>query len=171
MFLELLTIILWVLFGLSVALAVWALVRCAAKMLLVAALPAGVFAFFFFWDPHGRLFFIWPLALLAASASLWRRARWPGWLLLVLGIGACAGNVLLVSHHLKNEVAQPVPGEPAQVAPFDQETEARQVIAGYLRAVARGDAHALEGYVWRYAEAGAGGPPLGGAAAFSVRIW
>lgn len=57
-FLESLTIILWVLFGLSVGLAVWALVRRAAKMLLVAALPAGVFAFFFFWDPHGRLFFI-----------------------------------------------------------------------------------------------------------------
>jgi len=34
------------------------------------------------------------------------------------------------------------------------------VIAGYLRAVAAGDARALQGYVWRYAEASAGQPPL-----------
>jgi hypothetical protein len=34
------------------------------------------------------------------------------------------------------------------------------VIAGYLRAVAAGDAGALESYVWRYAEASAEQPPL-----------
>jgi hypothetical protein len=60
-FLESLTVILWSLFALSVGLAVWALVRRSAKALLLAALSAGVFAFFFFWDPCGRLSFVWPL--------------------------------------------------------------------------------------------------------------
>lgn len=160
MFLESLTVISWVLFVLSVGLAVWALVRRSAKALLVAAMPSSLFAFFFFWDPHGRLFFVWPLALLAAAASLRWPGRWREWFLLAAGIGACAAGVLMFSHQLKNEAAQPVPGEPVQVAPFDPDKDARRVIAGYLRAVAAGDARALQGYVWRYAEASAGQPPL-----------
>lgn len=160
MFLESVTVILWILFALSVGLAVWGLKRRSAKVLLVAALPAGVFAFFFFWDPHGGLFFVWPLALLGAALSLRWPARWPGWLLLAAGIGACAGGVLVSFHQAGNGRTQPVPGEPAEVAPFDPDEEARQAIAGYLRAVAAGDARALQGYVWRYAEASADQPPL-----------
>lgn len=152
--------ILWILFALSVSLAVWGLVRRAAKVLLVAALPAGVFAFFFFWDPHGGLFFVWPLALLAAAVSLRWPARWREWFLLAAGIGACAGGVLVSFHQAGNGRTQPVPGEPAEVAPFDPDDNARRVIAGYLQAVTAGDAGALQSYVWRYAEASAGRPPL-----------
>jgi hypothetical protein len=93
--LELLTVILWVLFALSLGLAVWGLARRSAKAVFLAALPAGVFAFFFFSDPFGRVVFAWPLTLLTAVLSL----RWPGrrreWLLLAAGNGACAGGVLM----------------------------------------------------------------------------
>lgn len=160
MFLESLTVILWVLFALSVGLAVWGLARRSAKAVFLAALPAGVFAFFFFRDPHGRLFFVWPLALLGAALSLRWRGRWREWLLLAAGTGACAAGVLMSFNQAGNRQAQPVPGEPVEVAPFDPDEEARRVIAGYLRAVAAGDAHALENYVWRYAEASAAQPPL-----------
>jgi len=111
-FLESVIVILWVLFTLSVGLAVWGLVRRSAKVLLLAALPAGLFAFFFFWDPRGRLFFVWPLALLAAAASLRWPVRWREWLLLAAGFGACAGGVLMLSHPFRNEVAHSVPGRP-----------------------------------------------------------
>jgi len=59
-FLESVTVILWILFALSAGFALWGLVRRSAKVLLVAALPAGVFAFFFFWDTRGGLSFVWP---------------------------------------------------------------------------------------------------------------
>jgi hypothetical protein len=64
-FLKSVTVILWVLFALSVGLAVWGLVHRAAKVLLLAALPAGVVALFFFWDSCGRLSSVWPLVLVA----------------------------------------------------------------------------------------------------------
>lgn len=143
-FLESLTVILWSLFALSVGLAVWALVRRSAKALLLAALSAGVFAFFFFWDPCGRLSFVWPLVLVAAAAAVkWRRVSWPGWFLVAAGISIFAGSVLVFSHQLKKEAAQPVPGEAVQVAPSDPGEDTRRVIAGYLRAVAAGDAGVL----------------------------
>jgi hypothetical protein len=59
-----------------------------------------------------------------------------------------------------NEAAQPVPGEPVQVTPFDPDKDARRVIAAYLEAVAAGDAGALQSYVWRYADTSAGQPLL-----------
>jgi len=43
---------------------------------------------------------------------------------------------------------------------FNPEEDARRVIAGYLQAVAAGDAGALQSYVWRYADTSAGQPPL-----------
>ena len=160
MFLELLTVILWVLFALSFGLAVWGLVCRSARAVFLAVLPAAIFAFFFFGDPHGRLFFVWPLALLGAALSLRRPGRWREWLLLAAGIGACAGGVLVSFHQAGDGRTQPVPGEPAEIAPFDPDEEERRVIAGYLQAVAAGDARALQSYVWRYADTSAGQPPL-----------
>jgi hypothetical protein len=160
-FLESVTVILWILFALSVSLAVWGLKRRSAKVLLVAALPAGVFAFFFFWDPHGRLFFVWPLALLAAAVSLRWPARWPGWLLLAAGVITCAVvTVLMPWTPLENAGLPFMPEEDVRTDPFDPDEEARRVIAGYLQAVAAGDAGALQSYVWRYADTSAGRPPL-----------
>jgi len=154
------TVILWVLSALSLGLAVWGLARRSAKAVFLAALPAGVFAFFFFWDPHGGLFFVWPLALLTAALSLRWPGRWREWLLLTAGISACGSGVLISLKQVGNGRTQPVPGEPAEVTPFDPDEAAWRVIAGYLQAVAGGDTHGLRGYVWRYAEASAGQPPV-----------
>lgn len=85
MHLESVTVTLWILFVLSLGLAVLGLVRRSARAVFLAALPAGVFAFFFFWDPHGRLFFVWLLALLTAALSL----RWPG---AVAGVALAGGR-------------------------------------------------------------------------------
>lgn len=161
MFLESLTVISWVLFTLSAGLGVWGLVRRAAKVLLLAALPAGVFTFFFFWALHGKLFFIWPVALLAAAASLRWRARWLGWLLLATGVSTCAVVTVLMSWTPHEDADLPLVSDGAvRAGPFNPEEDARRVIAGYLQAVAAGETRVLQDYVWRYADTSAGQPPL-----------
>ncbi len=69
-------------------------------------------------------------------------------------------TVLMSWTPLENADLPFVPEGDVRTGPFNAEEDARRVIAGYLQAVAAGDARALQDYVWRYAEVSAVQPPL-----------